>query len=299
MAIIELATSRTITYDQGNPVGIREFYCHPYDTEQAVLAEILAGSLPRKFDPWPVVGPLLTEPRVTIILRDYEVTRDPNVQKAWRVRCIYRDGTGERTTILKLQPNDDNYATYRLSTEGRFVDMWRQWTTDAQLRSVVLAKTDANYVPRYSVLDANADIGGTKIDVAGTPTSVIVPMQRLVVDITTIQFPALRFFRPFLGTRNKTVFLGCDVGTAVCLGADATEMQPSRWKISLSFEIDKYYHLKQVAIRNAAGYVELDQGGDTNALGRGQAARVAWVQPHPEMTEFKNIHPALPNMRSP
>lgn len=299
MAIIELATSRTITYDQGNPVGIREFHVSPYDTEADVDVLIKSGQfLPGKFAAWPNAY-RIGFPEVRIVMRDYVITRDPNVPKAWHVRFIYKDGTGENTVYTPLQPNDNNYATYRLSTEGRFVDMWRQWTTDAALRAVVLAKTDANYVPWRSVLDANADIGGTKIDVAGTPTSVIVPMQRLIVDITTTQFPALRFFRPFLGTRNKTVFLGCDVGTAVCLGADAAEMQPSRWKISLSFEIDKYYHLKQVPMRNAAGYVELDQGGDTNALGRGQAARVGWVQPHPEMTEFRDIHPALPNMRSP
>jgi len=299
MAVTELATSRTITYDQGNPVGIREFYCHPYSTEGFVMS-LFGTLLPGKFSPWPSVSANMgSTPSVTLVARDYEITRDPNVPQGWNVRVIYKDGTGERTTYNTLQPNDDNYATYRLSTEGRFVDMWRQWTTDAALRAVVIAKTDANYVPRFGILDAQSDIGGTKIDVAGTPTSVIVPMQRLIVDITTVQFPALRFFRPFLGTRNKTIFLGCDIGTAVCLGADATEMQPSRWKISLSFEVDKYYHLKQVALRNAAGYVELYQDGDTTAVGRGQAARVAWVQPHPEMTEFKDIHPALRGIRSP
>lgn len=298
MAVTELATSRTITYNEGNPVGTREFYCYPYNTEAEVVELIRLGSgLPKKFEAWPTIP--MTTPYVQLILRDYDVTRDPDVPKGWRVRCIYKDGTGEPTTYYDYQPNDDNYATYRLSTEGRFVDMWRQWTTDAALRSVVLAKTDANYVPKFGAFDSLADIGGQKIDIAGNPTSVVVPMQRLIVDITTVNFPALRFFRPYLGTRNKTVFLGCDVGTAVCLGADASEMQPSRWKVSLSFEVDKYYHLKQVPMRNAAGYVELDQGGDTNALGRGQASRVVWVQPHPEMTEFKDIHPALAGMRSP
>jgi len=299
MAIIELATSRTITYDQGNPVGIREFHVSPYDTEADVDRLILVGALlPGKFSRWPSAF-LIGYPQVKLIMRDYVITRDPNVPKAWHVRFIYKDGSGEQTTYTNLQPNDENYATYRLSTEGRFVDMWRQWPSDDALRAVVIRKTDANYVPLYSINDTLSDIGGQKIDVAGTPTSVIVPMQRLIVDITTTAFPALRFFRRFLGTRNKYEFLGCDLATVVFLGADATEMQPSRWKLSLSFEVDKYYHLKQVPIRNASGYVELDQGGDTNALGRGQAARVAWVQPYPEMTKFNDIHPALAGMRSP
>jgi hypothetical protein len=295
MPINELATSPQYSYNEGNPVVTRNFYAYPYDSEALIRSELI------KFEPLYIfaAGGLPADPDLRLILRDLQIVKDANNRRGYFVTLIYKDGTGARTTFNPLQPNDDNYATYRLSTEGRFVDMWRQWTTDAALRSVVRAKTDDNYVPLYGVNDALSDIGGQKIDVAGTPTSVIVPMQRLIVDITTIELPALRFFRPYLGTRNKTIFLGCDVGTAVCLGADATEMQPSRWKISLSFEIDKYYHLKQVPIRNASGYVELDQGGDTNALGRGQASRVAWVQPHPEVTEFRDIHPALSGMRSP
>lgn len=297
MPINELATSPQYAYNEGNPVATRNFYAYPYNSESEIRDEL------EKFAPLYNIANwrsgLPQDPDFRLILRDLQITKDPNNRLGYFLTLIYKDGTGQRTTFNPLQPNDDGYATYRLSTEGRFVDMWRQWTTDAALRSVVNRKTDLNYVPRYGINDTLSDIGGQKIDVAGTPTSVIVPMQRLIVDITTTQLPALRFFRPFLGTRNKTSFLGCDVGTAVCLGADATEMQPSRWKISLSFEIDKYYHLKQVPIRNASGYVELDQGGDTNALGRGQASRVAWVQPHPEVTEFRDIHPALPGMRSP
>lgn len=297
MPITELSTSPAYSYNEGNPVVTRNFYAHPYDTESDIRDEL------EKFAPLYATANwrsgLPQDPDFRLILRDLQITKDPNNRRGYFVNLIYKDGTGKRTTYKPLQPNDDGYATYRLSTEARFVDMWRQWTTDAALRYVVTAKTDENYVPRYGINDTLSDIGGQKIDVAGTPTSVIVPMQRLIVDITTTALPALRFFRPYLGTRNKTVFLGCDVGTAVCLGADATEMQPSRWKISLSFEIDKYYHLKQVPIRNASGYVELDQGGDTNALGRGQASRVAWVQPHPEVTEFRDIHPAIRDMRSP
>lgn len=298
MPFTELATSSNHSYNEGNPVVTRNFYAYPYDSEGDVRGDIT------KFQPLYIGSDNLrsglpADPNFALILRDVQITKDPNNQRGYFVTLIYKDGTGQRTTYAPLQPNDDGYATYRLSAEGRFVDMWRQWTTDAALRAVVLAKTDENYVPRYSINDTLSDIGGQKIDVAGTPTSVIVPMQRLIVDITTTAFPALRFFRRFLGTRNKYEFLGCDLATVVFLGADATEMQPSRWKLSLSFEVDKYYHLKQVPVRNASGYVELDQGGDTNALGRGQAARVAWVQPYPEMTKFNDIHPALAGMRSP
>ena len=297
MPIIELTTSRTITYDQGNPVGIREFHVSPYDTEADIDVLINNGALlPGKFSLWPNAY-RIGFPAVRIVMRDYVITRDPNVPRAWHVRFIYKDATREPTTYHNLQPNDDGYVTYRMSTEGRFVDMWRQWITHQSLMAAVVAKTDANYVPRYGINDSMSDIGGQKIDVAGTPTSVVVPIQRIIVDITTVRFPSMIRFNTYLGSKNKTIFLGCETATVVFMGADASEMQPGRWKVSLSFEVDKFFHLKQVPIRNASGYVELDQGGDTNALGRGQAARVAWVQPYPMIMDFKNIHPALANIR--
>jgi len=295
MPLTELATSPQYSYNEGNPVVTVSLYGYPYDDEDDVRADIT------KFDRYsgsPFAG-LRDDPPITLIIRDVQIAKDPNNRRGWLVTLIYKDGTGQPTTYPKRQPNDDGYGTFRLSSEGRFVDMWRQWPSDDALRAVVVRKTDANYVPLYSINDTLSDIGGQKIDVAGTPTSIVVPMQRLIVDITTTKMPALRYFRRFLGTRNKYDFLGCDLATVVFLGADATEMQPSRWKISLSFEVDKYYHLKQVPVRNASGYVELDQGGDTNALGRGQAARVAWVQPYPEMTNFRDIHPDLVHLRSP
>lgn len=292
MAVTELATSRTINYQEGLPVGIREFYCFPYASDEDIVDLIKFGALPRKFESWPSEY-IDIQPAVIIKARDYEINRDPNVQEGWFVKVIYRDLTGLTVNSLPYQPNDDGYVAIRMSSEGRFVDMYRQWPGDASFEAAVLAKTDIRLVPRFNPFDAQADIGGTKIDVAGNPTSVMMPMQRLVVDITTTRFPQMKHFRKFLGSRNAKEFLGCDQWTAVCQGIDATEINPGRWRVTLNFEIDRQYHLKQVPIRNASGYVELDQGGDTNALGRGQASRVIWVQPYPEFQFFEDIHPAL------
>ena len=289
MRAVEQATSRTVNYEAGNPVGMRTYYCYPYDTDKDVQ-NLIGTLMPGKFSPWPT-GRVGTPP-VLLILRDWTITRDPQVEGGWHVTLMYRDGTGE---VLKpnLQPNDDNYVNLRLSSEGRLVDAWRQWDSRDEFLLVLRAKTRGDYVPLYNPGYLPSDIGGRKIDIAGYPTSVVRPVQRLIVDITTTIFPQLRFLRRFLGTRNILPFLGCDPYTAVFIGGEASQMQPGRWIVSLNFDIDDQYHLQQVVARNASGYAQTDAGGETTAQTTGQAAIVSWVQPYPHSTAFQDIHPAL------
>lgn len=293
MSAVEQVNSRTVNYESGNPVGVREFYCYPYATEQDVIALFNGVNMPYKLDPWPT-GPV-GQPPVTLVFRDWDITRDPDVQQGWRVRLMYRDGTGEILTPT-LQPNDNNYISVRLSSEGRFVDAWRQWSTDAEFNSVILAKTTFDLLPLHRVGTPSSDIGGTKIDIAGYPTSIMRPVQRMVVDITTTIFPQLRYLRRYLGTRNDRIFIGAAAYTAVFTGAEASQMQPGRWSLSLNFDVDDQYHLQQVVARNASGYAQTDDGGDTSALSSGQAKIVSWVQPFPRTSTFSDIHPALTNL---
>lgn len=292
MSAVEQATSRTVNYESGNPVGMRTYYCYPYDTEKDVQ-NIIGTLMPGKFEPWPT-GSVGTPP-VYLILRDWTITRDPNVEGGWHVNLMYRDGTGE-TLKAGLQPNDDNYVSIRLSSEARLVDAWRQWVTQAEFDSVILAKTSQEIRPLYRPGIEASDIGGRKIDVAGYPTSVLRPVQRMIVDITTTRFPQLRYLRYYLGTRNNANFLNMDAYTAVFTGGEASQMQPGRWIVSLNFDVDQQYHLQQVVARNASGYAQTDAGGETTALTTGQAAIVSWVQPYPLTSNFRMIHPALANL---
>lgn len=292
MPIIELNNSRTISYQEGNPVGIREFHVFPYISESAVQA-LFGNGLPAKFSEWPTLSVSMNvPPTVRLVAKDYEITRDLNVTDAWHVRVIYKDGTGP---LLKpnLQPADDGYLNLRLSSEARLVDAWRQYNTNASFVAALNAKTDDSYRPLFAVGTPQSDICGVKIDVAGYPTSIMRPIQRVIVDITTTQFPSLKDLRIFLGTRNVYTFLGIEPHTAVFTGGEASQMQPGRWILSLNFDVDYQYHLQQVVGRNASGYAQTDAGGESTALTTGQAAIVSWVQPFPRVTNHKNIHPAL------
>lgn len=295
MPIIELTSSRTISYQEGNPVGVREFHVSPYTSEAQVQA-LFGNALPGKYSPWPSNSAWMgTLPAVLLRARDYEITRDPNVTNAWNVRIIYKDATGT-TLTPQLQPADDGYVTVRLSSEARFVDAWRQWSTGDEFESTVREKCDSQFRPRFTPGTPQSDIKGRKIDVAGYPTSVLRPVQRMVVDITTVRFPRLADWRYFLGTRNLDEFSGVDRHTAVFTGGEAQQMQPGRWIVTLNFDIDQQYHLQQVVARNASGFAQTDPGSDNTALATGQAAIVSWVQPFPIGKYMKQLHPALQNI---
>lgn len=287
MPITELTTSRTISYNSGSPVGIREYYAYPYATEGLVLAEFAGGALPNKLDPWPSGG--FFTPQVGLYVHDFTLRHDPNVQQGWFVTVTYREWV-DATITPNLLPNDAGYITMRLSMEAQFEDAWRQWpSADALEQEAGSNKLDDFQRPLFAIGTQDSDIGGTKIDVAGNGVSVMTHKQRMQVEVMSNLRPQPSTFRQFLGTRNLSSFLGCPRGTAVFVGAEATMTTPGKWQLTFNFDIDYYYHLKQAAKRypNGSAVLDLEQGSDGNQVGH--AKIVSWVQPFPIGTEFRNI----------
>lgn len=285
MPITELATSRTISYNSGSPVGIREYYAYPYASEKLVLDEFAAGNLPNKLTPWPSDG--FFTPQVGLYVHDFTVRHDPNVQQGWLVTVTYREWVDGALTPTLL-PNDAGYISMRMSIEAQFEDAWRQWpSADALEQEAGRNKLDDFQRPLFAVGTLDSDIGGTRIDVAGSPVSVMTYRQRMQLEVSSNIPPYPATYRQFLGTRNVSSFVGCTRGTAVFVGADATMVTPGKWQITFNFDIDYYYHLKQVAKRLPNGSVILDAA--EGAEGAGHARVVSWVQPFPIGTEFRNI----------
>ena len=286
MAIIELTTSRRITYGSGQPVGVREYHVHPYDSEAAVLGLINSGVLPAKLSPWPSGGFFL--PAVDLRVFDYEIQRDPNVTQAWIVRITYRE-QGVDPITPNLAPNDEGYISMRTSMEAQFEDAWRQWNSSDDANSQAGGpKLDEQARPRYAIGTPDSDIGGIRIDVAGNPTSVVSHKQRIQLEVTSASRPRPDIYRGYLGTRNETSFLNCDIGTAVFVGAEGAITSPGKWQVTYNFDIDFFYHLKQVPKRHPNGSVVLDLQGQGDG-GTGHAKIVSWVQPFPIVTEFRNL----------
>lgn len=290
MAITELTTSRRITYGSGQPVGVREYHVYPYATEGDALALIGAvGGLPGKLSAWPSSGFFL--PSADLRVFDYEIQRDPNVQQAWIVRITYRE-LGLDPITPNLAPNDVGYISMRTTIESQFEDAWRQWNTAEALEAQAGGpKLDEAARPRYAVGTVDSDIGGIRIDVAGNPTSVVRHSQRIQLELMSNTRPDPNRYRQYLGTRNSKTFLGCPVGTAVFTGAEGAITSPGKWALTFNFDVDYFYHLKQVPKRHPNGSIVLDVGsGETGAEGTGQAKVVSWVQPFPIVTEFRDIN---------
>lgn len=286
MPIVELTTSRNISYGSGSPTGIREYHVSPYADEAAVLALFNGTNLPAKMDPWPSGGFFV--PSVDLRVFDYTVERDPNVAEAWMVRIVYRE-LGLDALTPRLTPNDVGYISMRTGIESQFEDAWRQWnTTEALEAQAGGSKLDEAARPRYAVATPDSDIGGVRIDVAGNPTSIIRHTQRMQLELSSNTRPDPNRYRQYLGTRNTTAFLGCPSGTAVFTGAEGAISSPGKWTISFSFVVDFFYHLKQVPKRLPNGSVLLDTS--ESSAGAGQAKVVSWVQPFPILTEFRDIN---------
>ena len=285
MAINELTTSRRITYNSGRPVGVREYHVHPYASESDVLTLFATNQLPNKLSTWPSGG--FFTPAVDLRAFDYEIVRDPNVQQAWIVRVTYAE-LGPDPITPTLAPNDAGYINMRLSVEAEFEDAWRQWDSADRLEQEAGRNVlDDFQRPIYPIGTTESDIGGTKIDVAGSPTSVVRHKQRIQLEVVSSTRPDPAVYRRFLGTRNLTPFLNCARGTAVFVGAEGSMSSPGKWAITFNFDVDFFFHLKQVAKRLPNGSVVLDaaEGAD----GAAHAKIVSWVQPFPIGTEFRDI----------
>lgn len=285
MAIVELTTSRRITYGSGQPVGVREYYVEPYASESDVLALFSTGALPQKLEKWPSTG--FFTPDVDLRVFDYEIVRDPNVQSAWTVRITYRE-QGPDPLTPNLTPNEAGYISMRTSVEAQFEDAWRQWATTDALIAENSSKLDDFYRPVYGIGTTAGDIGGTRIDVAGNATSVMKHVQRIQLELVSGYRPSAHVYRSYLGTRNLTTFLDCPRGTVVFSGVEGSISSPGKWGLTFNFDVDFFYHLKQVPKRHPNGSVVLDVG-TAEAEGSGQAKIVSWVQPFPIGTEFRNM----------
>ena len=289
MAIIELTTSRRITYGSGQPVGVREYHVYPYDNEASVLALINSGvNLPAKLSQWPSTG--FFAPNVDLRVFDYEIQRDQNVPQAWIVRITYRE-QGVDPITPTLAPNDEGYISMRTSMEAQFEDAWRQWNTSEDAEAQAGGpKLDVFARPLYSVGTVDSDIGGIRVDVAGSPTSVVNHSQRIQLEVVSATRPRPDVYRAYLGTRNRTKFLNCNIGTAVFVGAEGAITSPGKWQVTYNFDVDFFYHLRQVPKRHPNGSVVLDVGSNEDG-GTGHAKIVSWVQPFPIVTEFRNLTP--------
>lgn len=290
-SVIELASSRRVSYNGGSPIGTREFTVTGAATEADVYALFkLDGepptNLPNKFSAYPNLSDLI--PPVRLVALDFELTKDPDVLQKWMVTVTYREvtigGAGPAPAPLtQLAPNDEGYLTVRGRTEGGFIEGWRLHDTAEELDAKYAQLTQTG-LPIYSVRDINGDIGGRKIDVSGRPVSIETVREQITVDVTLSYIPNVELIRTLASTRNSTSFLGLPPGSVLFKGATWANIAPGKWSVSYEFAADNFSHLVQVA-QEYDGKAVLDENG--------QAKYVNWVQPFPRLAEHRDLNQYL------
>ena len=289
--VIELATSRRIAYNNGSPVGTREFTVTGCADEAAVYALFkLDGepptNLPNKFSAYPSLSGLV--PSVRLVALDFELRKDESVLDKWLVSITYREvtlsGTGPvAAPLTQLAPNDEGYLTVRGRTEGGFIEGWRLHDTADEWDFFYSTKTNTG-LPIFGVGKREGDIGGRKIDVAGRPVSIETVREQITVDVTLGYIPNIEAIRTLASTRNRSSFLGIPAGSVLFKGAQWSNIAPGKWSVSYEFAADNFSHLIQVAAEEN-GIVIKDRGN--------QADIVTWVQPFPRLAEHRELNDYL------
>jgi hypothetical protein len=170
------------------------------------------------------------------------------------------------------------------------------------LSSTVVAKDVyrvGGTIPQGGNPSGSPDIGGTAIDILGTPTSIAVVRSTVTVNMTgTVDLGApgnyIAGIQGLIGTRNNALFLGAAPGNLLYKGASVNKISGSGAQTLVSvqhtFDYDDEAHLVQVAestdLRPSGVQLGKDVGVSAYSL---NAYKVAFVQPFPTTSNFKAL----------
>lgn len=265
---VEALETRSLSSTGGRLTGSRSFYVYDDDSSTPILqpASIKFGTatLPAFGEAFPG--------ETEVFATTFSIEAVPNSSYVWRVTWQYQSGGGgEIIDPIEVQPVVPGYVTFSLEYGGEFRDAWR---ADPGLTL---------WSPSYT----GTDIGGTKIDAAGEPTSVFVPMQMLIVEETvTSGSMASRSINIRLqtGTRNSSAFYGAQNGTLLYEGASARRVSLTAYSVTHRFRYDEWLHARQQPRMNQQRQPDVDLYS-----GFIQANFVRWVQPFPNTSNFNAL----------
>lgn len=165
-------------------------------------------------------------------------------------------------------PQEEGYTQITIDYRSEFRDLWRINPT----------------IPSNGTQNGN-DCGGTKIDSAGVPHSVLVRMSDITISetVSAASFPARSInIRAARGRRNLTVFQGAPIGQVLYTGAQASRIGLEKFSITHKFAQDEFSHMLQSPKRNQTG--EVMYSPDTQ--GNQRATFVTLIQPFPGFADF-------------
>jgi hypothetical protein len=210
----------------------------------------------------PEVGELFPEEKV-IYCTAYSIRSVPDTLGVWEVDFTYENSEpGEKL------PQEEGYVQITIDYAAEFRDQYRTGVT----------------IPTNGTA-TGSDCGGTKIDKAGVPLSVLVRMSDITIveTVSAASFPDRSTnIRAARGRRNLVSFQGAPIGQVLYTGATATRIGIEKFQITHRFRQDEQYHMIQSPRRNQLGQVQCT--ADAQSVFR--ADYVDLVQPFPGFANF-------------
>lgn len=263
--VYEAMESRSLSLDGGTKTGSRTFHVFDDAAEIQYPAQIDFGSngLPELGDEFPGDPDLFAS--------SFKVGHVADSGRTWKVEFSY--STAPLGGVGGPQiPTEIGYLQISVDYGAAFRDFYR---SDPGL----------NY---QGGTPTGQDIAGQEIDSFGEPLSVLIPQQRIVIDETVSGTELLtqsRYIRDYVGSRNAFKFYGSDIGKLLYEGCSAKRIGVNLWSLSHRFAFDGAYHMVQQPRKNGNREVELENYGN----GFLSAGFVRWVQPYPDLGNFRNI----------
>ena len=172
--------------------------------------------------------------------------------------------------------NETFQQSVQLNYRGKFEKLWR-------------VNANVNAEP-YTGGSSGADIGGTPMDTFGEieRTTMIVKPQLQVTIQRNVNIGRpnnyLSNLQNFVGTRNKSTFLGAREGSLLYVGASSRRVRDQLYEITHTFEFDQAKHQEQAPQPGAGMFGKKIQTADGDYKNR--AFPVYWIQPYPRELDF-------------
>ena len=260
----ELLDSSSVSYSNGSyRKATREFLVYDDGDNELDVSEILANSEIPDVGYMGVQGefhPSLPD----LTAQEASITQLPEKTNAYRVIVVYN-----RVRIWGPDTNMPGYMELSTSTSAEFREIWRKYPNQPE---------DINS-------PADADIGGTAIDVSGEAISVSFSSTTMQIQhVIEGNFP-LSFLTSMAGKRNRSAWGLFPAGTVLYEGTDGATIGIGRRRLTHTFHYDDMYHLRQVSVPDFASGTAINSGSASEyAL---KAYPVFFRQPFPDLADFE------------
>ena len=275
--------TRTATFDKGRWVGSHQYIVYDSTGQSITITDIANGaSAYQTFG-----GGAETTFAAYLTFTSQTLTPIPDAaDKQWSVSMVFESlmGDGSAPTVVDVKSeNRVGFTAIECNIQESAVDIWRTGAT----------------VPTNGAQD-DVNIGGTPVDSAGEPISLLLPITTISIRNVIDGRPQYATILAIAGKRNSASFtfgasgntFTCALGTLVFTGAHTSRIGPNTYEINYQFSYDPtLYHMRQSPMRDLNGVMtsRTTPTSPVSVTNKETATTVWFRQPFPSLTAFSAL----------